>query len=83
MAGMVPTMAAKRARTVKQFCADYGVGKTLTYAEIKAGRLRAVKVGDRTLILHKDSEAWARSLPEAASPSRCRDGGCQRHEASP
>ena len=53
----------RRARTVKQFGADYGVGKTLTYAEIKAGRLRAVKVRARTLILHEDSEAWARSLP--------------------
>jgi hypothetical protein len=44
----------------------YAVGKTLTYAEIKAGRLRAVKVGFRTLILHDDSEAWVRSLPEVA-----------------
>jgi hypothetical protein len=58
------TTLPRRARTVKQFCADYAVGKTLTYAEIKAGRLRAVKVRSRTLILHTDSEAWARSLPE-------------------
>lgn len=58
------TAPARRARTVKQFCADYGVGKTLTYAEMKAGRLRAVKVGFRTLILHDDSDAWMRSLPE-------------------
>ena len=61
------TAAAKRARTVKQFCADYAVGRTLTYAEIKAGRLRAVKVGFRTLILHEDSEKWVRSLPEVMS----------------
>jgi excisionase family DNA binding protein len=67
MTRILGTLAAKRARTVKQFCADYGVGKTLTYAEIKAGRLRAVKVGHRTLILHADSEAWAHSLPEVAS----------------
>ena len=60
------TAPAKRARTVRQFCVDYGVGKTLTYAEIKAGRLRAVKVGFKTLILHDDSEAWVRSLPEAS-----------------
>jgi excisionase family DNA binding protein len=57
----IPT-SARCARTVKQFCADYGVGRTFTYAEIKAGRLRAVKAGDRTLILNEDSEAWARSL---------------------
>jgi hypothetical protein len=64
MTAPATTPRAKRARTVKQFCADYAVGKTLTYAEIKAGRLRARKVGFRTLILHEDSEAWARSLPE-------------------
>lgn len=59
---MAIATSAKRARTVKEFCADYGVGRTLTHAEIKAGRLRAVKAGDRTLILHENSEAWARSL---------------------
>lgn len=56
------TTSAKRARAVKSFCADYGVGRTFTYTEIKAWRLRAVKAGDRTLILHTDSEAWARPL---------------------
>jgi hypothetical protein len=66
MTAPVSTTLARRARTVKQFCADYGVGMTLTYAEIKAGRLRAVKVGFETLILHVDSEAWVRSLPEAS-----------------
>ncbi len=60
---MATTASAIRARTVKQFCAHYGVGRTFTYAEIKAGRLRAVKAGDRILILQEDSEAWARSLP--------------------
>jgi hypothetical protein len=64
MTAPASTAPARRARTVKQFCTDYGVGKTLTYAEIKTGRLRAVKVCGRTLILHDDSEAWARSLPE-------------------
>ncbi len=44
MTAATRTVAAKRARTIKQFCADYAVGRTLTYAEIKAGRLRAVKV---------------------------------------
>lgn len=64
MTARIALTAAMRARTVKQFCLDYGVGKTLTYAEIKAGRLRARKVGAKTIILHEDSEAWARSLRE-------------------
>jgi hypothetical protein len=64
MTALATIALARRARTIKQFCADYGVGKTLTYAEIKAGRLRARKIGFRTLILHDDSEAWASSLPE-------------------
>jgi len=50
------TTLARRARTVKQFCVDYGVGKTLTCAEIKAGRLRAVKVGFKAKMLARPAE---------------------------
>jgi hypothetical protein len=63
---LAPNAPTRRARTIRQFCTDYSVGKTLAYGEMKAGRLRAVKVGVRTLILHDDSEAWARSLREAS-----------------
>jgi excisionase family DNA binding protein len=63
------SVAAKRARSIRQFCSDYGVGRTFTYAEIKAGRLRAVKAGNRTLILHSDSEAWVSSLAQLARTS--------------
>jgi hypothetical protein len=67
MTALTKHTPTRRALTVKQFGADYGVGKTLTYSEIKAGRLRAVKVGAKTLILHEDSEAWARSLSEVTT----------------
>jgi hypothetical protein len=46
------------------FCQTYNVGLTLTYQNIKDGRLRAVKAGSKTLILRRDAEAWAQSLPE-------------------
>lgn len=57
------------AYSVASFCRAYGVGTTFVYAEIKAGRLRAVKAGGRTLILRRDAEAWARSLPEMRAAS--------------
>jgi excisionase family DNA binding protein len=44
--------------TVATFCEDFGVKKSTTYAEIREGRLRAFKVGDRTMIAGEDALAW-------------------------
>ena len=41
----------------------FGVGRTTVYSEINAGRLRARKVGSRTLIATGDAENWLQSLP--------------------
>ncbi len=57
-------LAQRRAFTVEAFGAAYDVGRTFTYAEIKAGRLRAVKAGHRTLIPVDAAEAWFASLPD-------------------
>ncbi len=51
-------------------CQKIGIGKTLLFAEIKAGRLRAKKVGRRTLILDSDLRAYAENLPSAVNPRR-------------
>src|SRR3954453_21811485 len=40
-----------------------GLGRTTLYAEIKARRLVARKVGRRTVILRADFEKWAAELP--------------------
>ena len=56
------------AMTVKEFCQKYGIGRTKFYEEINAGRLRAVKCGNRTLVLNRDSKAWEHILPVAGSP---------------
>jgi hypothetical protein len=54
----------KVAYTVAEFCAAHGVGKSLVFEEIAAGRLRTKKAGRRTLILAKDAAAWVDALPE-------------------
>ena len=52
------------AYSLAAFCRSFHVGLTFTYQNIKDGKLRAVKAGSKTLILHRDAEAWVRSLPE-------------------
>lgn len=49
--------------TLNEFLSWAGVGRTMAYAEIKAGRLVALKCGNRTLIRVEDAEAWRASLP--------------------
>lgn len=48
--------------TIKEFCTLYRLGHSKAYTEIQEGRLRAVKVGSRTLLLAKDVRAWEKSL---------------------
>ena len=50
------------AMTVKEFCRKYRIGTTKFYEEIRAGRLRAVNCGTRTLILNRDGSAWEHTL---------------------
>jgi hypothetical protein len=57
--------AQQRAFDIASFCQRYGVGRTLTYDEIKSGRLRVRKCGRRTLITEDDAENWLRRLPSA------------------
>jgi excisionase family DNA binding protein len=53
----------QRAMTVPDFCQRYRIGRTKTYAEINAGRLRARKAGRRTIIAEEDAEEWLNNLP--------------------
>jgi excisionase family DNA binding protein len=56
------------AMTVKEFCRKYRIGMTKFYEEVKAGRLRAVKCGTRTLVLNRDSIAWEQTLSAIHRP---------------
>jgi hypothetical protein len=51
------------AYSVRDFCRAFSVGTTKFYYEVKAGRIRAKKLGTRTIILKSDALEWAKSLP--------------------
>jgi hypothetical protein len=40
------------------FCREFGIGLSKGYAEIRAGRLKAFKIGDKTMIAGEDALAW-------------------------
>ena len=56
-----PTLP-KLAYTILDVCRTASIGRTRLYSEISEGRLRAVKVGRRTLIRAEDLDTWLRSL---------------------
>lgn len=56
----------KAAFPLKKFCDVYSVGDTFARAEIKAGRLKAARLGKKILIAKTDADAWLHSLASAA-----------------
>ena len=48
--------------SIPEFLAAVPIGRTKLYEELKAGRLRAVKVGKQTLILITEAERWLATL---------------------
>jgi len=48
---------------VREFCARYGICRQTFYDEVKRGRIKAKKLGKKTVILRSDAEKWAASLP--------------------
>jgi excisionase family DNA binding protein len=53
----------KAAFSIREFCARYGICRDTFYSEIRRGRLRAIKLGRKTIVLRSDADAWAASLP--------------------
>ena len=59
-----------RALTINEFCDRYGICRETAYQQIRTGKLRAVKLGRRTVLLAPDVDAWAASLPELRAVGR-------------
>jgi hypothetical protein len=55
--------AQRRASSINEFCDRNDVCRDTAYKEIRLKRLRARKVGKRTLIFPEDEQAWRDSLP--------------------
>src|SRR5215471_8313308 len=55
--------STREAFGVREFCARYGICRQTFYDEVKRGRIKAKKLGKKTVILRSDAEKWAASLP--------------------
>ena len=53
--------------SVKEFCSRYRISRPTSYKEIANKRLRAVKVGAKTIVLRSDAKAWEQALPGCGS----------------
>ena len=60
----------QRAMSIAEFCERYGLGRTKAYEELKSGRLRARKMGKRTIITEDDAEDWLQGLPLVDSSNK-------------
>lgn len=56
-------IAARTAYSVAEVMAQSGLGRDTIYKAIHAGKLKARKVGRRTLVLSSDLQSFLESLP--------------------
>jgi len=52
--------------SVKEFCCQHGISRSLLYKLLQSGRgPRVIKAGKRTLIAHEAVEEWRRSKEQS------------------
>lgn len=51
------------AYTIPEVCEKFRISRTTLYVQIKSGRLKARKIGRKTLVLEPDLNTWLASLP--------------------
>jgi hypothetical protein len=52
----------KFADSVREFCLSAGIGRTRFYKDLKAGNIKIVKVGRRTLVPVSERSAYLRRM---------------------
>lgn len=60
-----PHTEPRYALSIEEACKSTGVGRTLIYSEIKAGRLATLKIGRRRLVPVAALRAWLLSHEQA------------------
>ena len=60
-----PGPEPRYALSIEEACKSTGVGRTLIYSEIKAGRLTTLKIGRRRLVPVSALRAWLQSYQKA------------------
>ena len=66
----------KLAYSIARLCEACDLGRTFVYEEIKAGRLKVVKAGRRTLIETPEARRWLSSLRRITTTvAPCEQGG--------
>jgi hypothetical protein len=63
-------LATRLAYTIVHLAESAGVGRSMIYDEIRAGRLVASKAGRRTIVTRENAKAWLRGLPTANTSIR-------------
>jgi excisionase family DNA binding protein len=63
---MLQDTNGKFAYSIAELPALVSLGRSHIYEEIRAGKLRTVKAGRRTLVLAEDLRAWLHSMAEAS-----------------
>ena len=61
--------SSREAFAVREFCARYGICRQTFYDEVKRGRIKAKKLGKKTVILRSDAGSGPRHFPRSTSPS--------------
>lgn len=59
-----PDLPHREAFSVAEFCRVYGISRPTFYSEVARGRLRARKLGTKTIVLKRDADAWTAAMPE-------------------
>ena len=85
-----PEITGRAAFSVNEFCARWGISRATFYEEVKAGRIDARKVRDKTIITVEADDDYRKNLvplkrqPKRIAPSdRVRRPGRPRKQSAP